>query len=265
MTAARVRRARPDDIEGIVAIVRAGLSPGILPFTIYGAAGITAFLRHELDRPDSRIGDCFVLEGDGRVLGFAEFRQRTNTVFLNNIYVSAPFSGKGGGTLLLGTALQHLCTVDKIQVELDAFDDNRRALAWYRRLGFEVTSRTVWSQSLHPIGTESTLPCRVEADLADADRMHAIYGFSEFVLSTTKQERVVGRIGSDLFRVTGDSILRDSHALEQLRMIDGNRRILCIESGRTSDRVGDLVPTRVLTSSTRMRAAIHTVLGSLRR
>jgi ribosomal protein S18 acetylase RimI-like enzyme len=258
-----VRSAKPDDVAGIVAIARAGLRAEILQLTIYGIPGVAAFLEDRLRDARSPKGDFFVLEGEDRIHGFVEIRRREDNLFLNNIYVSSSFRGQGGGTHLLHSGLERLSSGIEGHVELDVFDNNTRALSWYQRLGFECQSRSVWLESVQPMGTAKDPRDSIDIDLAEADAMQAAYGFSYFVLPTSDGPRVVGRIGKDLFRVTGPSILCDKQILEQLGIIDGKRHLLCIEPSQASNSRRDLILMRQRASSSRLRAPLRTVLRAL--
>ncbi|MDP1847139.1 MAG: N-acetyltransferase [Solirubrobacteraceae bacterium] len=57
---------------------------------------------------------------------------------LAGMAIVAPARGRGGGRMLMDTALRHIATTDAHKVELEVWPDNGRAISLYAGYGFEV-------------------------------------------------------------------------------------------------------------------------------
>jgi L-phenylalanine/L-methionine N-acetyltransferase len=133
-----IRAVRPDDAAAIYEIRR---QPEVQKFT-------TAM---PSERPQDFIGrlgpndHILVAELDGRVVGVAGLHGKEGKhrhVAWLGIAVHDAFAGRGAGRALL-LALLDLADnwLNLVRVELEVFADNERAIAMYRRLGFEEEGR----------------------------------------------------------------------------------------------------------------------------
>jgi RimJ/RimL family protein N-acetyltransferase len=81
----------------------------------------------------------WVLEDGDRVVGTTGLHPtRVPGVMALGMAILADARGRGGGTMLLETSLDHARAVGLRKVELEVFTDNTVAIALYARHGFEV-------------------------------------------------------------------------------------------------------------------------------
>jgi len=90
-----------------------------------------------LQSPSSQV---YVLrDGDGRALGLCEFERRLPEIELKNFGLVASAQGKGLGSWLLRTALQHEWRLDPERIWLHTDNwDHPAAVATYESAGFRV-------------------------------------------------------------------------------------------------------------------------------
>jgi GNAT superfamily N-acetyltransferase len=111
-----------------------------------------AGLKLILDTP--QIGQLFVLRVDGQIAGMANAlitvstAQGTRVLLLEDVIVSGKFRAAGLGKKLV----DHVCAWAKAEgmtrVTLLADKDNRSALAFYERIGFEASAMVVRRKAL---------------------------------------------------------------------------------------------------------------------
>jgi putative acetyltransferase len=132
------RRATPADAEafvGVLAIVAEerrwiGTEPG---FDVEE--------RIERVRASIQTGEPrWVLEDDdGTVIGSLGLHSTHAAGVLSlGMSIVAEARGRGGGRVLMDTALHHLATTDAHKLELEVWPDNGRAISLYVQYGFEV-------------------------------------------------------------------------------------------------------------------------------
>ena len=112
-------------------------------------------------------------------------------------------------------------------------------------------------------GETDATPSRHHAgNLAQADRIHQEYGFSQFDLHTASGSYRTGRLGARLFRATDAAVLSDPCVPHALQMLDPHRSLLCID---TKDRLCDVLPpgASVLARSFRMSNDVDHLLERL--
>ena len=134
----RVRRATAADAEafvGVLATVAAegrwiGTDPG------FDVAERTARERRSIEEGATR----WVLEDDeGEVIGnLGVHPTHARGVLSIGMAIVATARGRGGGRMLMDTALRHVATTDAHKIELEVWPDNGRAISLYARYGFEV-------------------------------------------------------------------------------------------------------------------------------
>jgi GNAT superfamily N-acetyltransferase len=133
----RIRRARPDDVPAIRALIRelAGYEK-LLREVRATAPG----LRRALFGPRPCV-DALVAEGGGRLVGYALHYRTfssfagTEGVFLEDLYVQPAWRGRGVGSALLRRVAQVAARRGCARLEWIALDWNAPALRFYRRIG----------------------------------------------------------------------------------------------------------------------------------
>lgn len=88
----------------------------------------------QAEAPDA----TWVLEKNGRIVGYAHSRKTTNGVLVLEMAILPGGRGHGGGRALLQAVLEHARECAAHKVELEAWVDNARAIALYTSSGFEV-------------------------------------------------------------------------------------------------------------------------------
>jgi GNAT superfamily N-acetyltransferase len=109
-------------------------------------------LRLILEQP--ALGQLFVLRLDDQVIGMANALLTVSTaegqpvVLLEDVIVKAEFRGQQLGRLLISHVLDWAQARGLTRVTLLADQDNARALAFYRKLGFASSAMSVWRKNL---------------------------------------------------------------------------------------------------------------------
>ena len=83
-------------------------------------------------------GAFWVLEDNGRILGFAAVLARVAGVVSLAMAILPEARGRGGGRSLVQTAERHARAAGAHKLELEVWPDNARAIALYATTGFEV-------------------------------------------------------------------------------------------------------------------------------
>ena len=117
------------DGQPLSAEARANLIPGMVKH-----GGARVFLAHEGEQP-AGLAICF--------LGFSTFRARP-LINIHDIAVHPDFRGKGIGQALLAAVEEHARQHGCGKVTLEVRSDNHRAMAAYRKAGFESTEPETW-------------------------------------------------------------------------------------------------------------------------
>lgn len=98
-------------------------------------------------------GSCFFLaEQDSQVIGYARVRHSEKpegvgegkAIEIERLYADKKFLGKRVGYLLMSECLQHARDTDCKWVWLGVWENNERAIAFYKRWGFERFSEHVF-------------------------------------------------------------------------------------------------------------------------
>jgi RimJ/RimL family protein N-acetyltransferase len=87
---------------------------------------------------DASPGAFWLLEQDGRAVGFCAVLARVAGVMSLAMAILPQARGQGGGRSLVAVAEQHARDTGAHKLELEVFPDNARAIALYAATGFEV-------------------------------------------------------------------------------------------------------------------------------
>jgi putative acetyltransferase len=134
----RARRATAADAEAFVGILATvaeenrwiGTEPG------FDVDDRTARVRASIKTGEAR---WLLEDDDGEAIGTLGLHPtHARGVFSLGMAIVAPARGRGGGRVLMDTALRHLAATDAHKVELEVWPDNGRAISLYATYGFEV-------------------------------------------------------------------------------------------------------------------------------
>ncbi|MEA2143644.1 MAG: hypothetical protein QOI64_2074 [Solirubrobacteraceae bacterium] len=134
----RTRRATPADAEAFVGVLATvaeerrwiGTEPG------FDVEERTARVRADIEAGEAR---WMLEDDDGQVIGILGLHPtHARGVLSLGMAIVASARGRGGGRVLMDTALRHLATTDTHKVELEVWTDNGRAISLYAGYGFEV-------------------------------------------------------------------------------------------------------------------------------
>ena len=235
----RIRAAEVADVPQIVELLRQGFPADLLGYTIFGCRGIGVFLEDAIRLSGVPAGGrFFVFTERDEVLAFAEIRWTLERLFLNQIFVRADSQKQGIGSRLLLEAIDRSRRLGQPTISLDVFTENRVARQWYESMGFSALEERVWLVA--PLGgVEAGEDCSwFVSGLSEADRLHAVFGFSEFSLTTPTETYRVGRLGDDLFRSTDAQLPLDQSAWAALARIDPRRDFLGVFDAGAAGKFG---------------------------
>lgn len=220
-----IRFANCLDAHGIAVLVGSGFKDEISGAMIYGADGIETYLKSQLSIA-SNINDSvyIVAEDVNTIIGFVEFRNGFDYLFLNFIGISSLSQNKGVAKKLLRQAVVMASSINHRRISLDVFDDNEIAKSWYINLGFTPEYITNWYR------IKQTVKCTdfiaKVSGYSQSQICYSSFGFSQFTVNTIADTYSVGLLGNKWFRVSQPEILNDVDALACLNSIDPNRYIL---------------------------------------
>jgi len=260
-----IRLANPNDTDKIIGIFRASFPEELLRYTILACKGIDYYLRDTISFQNYGGSTLFIVYEDAdAILGFAELRRDSDSLFLNHIYVHPLARGRKIGQKLLLQGISIARDFCQSTLHLDVFVDNYQAKVWYRSLGLSPLYEQMWLHvPLYPINRGES-SWWLFSGLPQADRVHEVYGFSQFTLQTRLTTYIIGRLGGSLFRSTTVSILCDQDAMSALYQLDRGRAIICIGPAEP-DAISMLHNAVHLARSERFAGCVDTVLGKLRR
>jgi len=220
-----VRRARLEEAEPVVDIIREAFPKDVVERTVYGCSGITAYVEALIHASD-RVTPAFFVAGTAtEVLAVAEVAASDEGVFLSYIGTRSHARSKGLGSRLLLAAAESCPEMVDSRMTLDVFTENVRAVDWYQRVGFEVIGERGWwelelTRSNHISATVSGLP--------QAEVCHRAFGFSEIILHMIGNSYRIGRLGDRWFRLTSLAALENPDVLAALRSLDPDRKVLAL-------------------------------------
>lgn len=134
----RTRRATAADAEAFVRVLAAvaeerrwiGTEGG------FDVEQRTTRVRAEIEDGEAR---WLLEDDDGSVIGILGLHPtHARGVLSLGMAIVAPARGRGGGRVLMDTALRHLATTDAHKLELEVWPDNGRAISLYASYGFAV-------------------------------------------------------------------------------------------------------------------------------
>lgn len=149
---------------------------------------------------------------------------------LNYIAVSESHRHNHIGSLLLADFEATSKASGARKVVLDVFEDNRGALSWYLRHGYqEVSRRHFLRLRLSTIGgnCREVDACSWQAALDE----EVLRGFSKYRVQVAGQELVIGLIGGRTYRILDKGRLSLTEALMNLQSVLGHRREVVCECG----------------------------------
>jgi ribosomal protein S18 acetylase RimI-like enzyme len=248
-----IRFANCQDSHGIAALAGSGFKDEISGAIIYGADGIEAYLKSQISI-ESNINDSvyIVAENDNKIVGFVEFRNGFDCLFLNFIGISSLSRNKGVAKKLLKQAVIMSRSINHKKISLDVFSDNEIARKWYMNLGFIPEYTTNWYRIKQTV--KFTDFVAKVSGFSQSKICYSSFGFSQFTLNTIADTYSIGFLGDKWFRVTQPEILIDVDALACLNSIDPNRHIL----GLFRDDINQVLPSNseLFCSSIRMSLEI---------
>lgn len=245
-----VENASPQDAREIVQLIRTGFDPAVLETMIYGCDGMHLFVEHNLRLGELAAYRYTIARDADRVLAAAEFRLHGDTLFLNYIAVHPDGQGGGLGRLVLRRAVAEARAAGLKRFALDVFTFNAKAAGWYERMGMATElERTVWTGPLPP---PSRAPRFSVPDFAQAEAVHARFGFSELSVERGGEGCRVGRMGARYFRLVGRALAADEELHACLARLAPQRELLAIVEGAPPPAV----PWKPLLVSRRMSAPL---------
>jgi ribosomal protein S18 acetylase RimI-like enzyme len=134
--APRIRRARRDDVEALLRLE--AVFPG-------DRVSRTAFLRFiEAPTADVLVATVTAADGEERVVGDAivAYRRGFHGARLDSLVTHPAYQGRGIGRALLDEAERAALERGVVSMRLEVRVDNERAIALYRRRGYEFQGRT---------------------------------------------------------------------------------------------------------------------------
>lgn len=109
---------------------------------IYFVSNFRFYLKEVIEASKSDF--VFIAQLNNSIEAFIHFKLLNDTIFLNNICVSANLQGLGVGKKLLKYGLDLLNDETFSFFSLDVFLSNSKALKWYEKLGLKVQESHEW-------------------------------------------------------------------------------------------------------------------------
>jgi len=220
-----IRLAVEADAGFIARLIQQSFDANMLRAMIYGCHGIINYIRYNILTPN-KISDTvyMVAEDRGSIVGCVELRLVGKAIFLNYICIDHNKRHKGIGRELLLNSIYIIGNSFYNKMNLDVFYDNVVAKSWYENIDFTYEYTTSWlSISMNPC--ENIRSGKISG-IAQSNICQREFGFSHFILNTTTASYSVGRLGTDWFRISDETLLKDDQAIATLCQLDSNRKIL---------------------------------------
>lgn len=220
--------ATPKDAGDIARLVRASLAAPVRRYTIWASPRASRYVHALLCGAfPSEAHQFYLLRRGLTPAGLAAFRLLGQAAFLNHLYIAPRFRGRSLGSLLLASAARrYLAQHPAPEIALEVFAGNRRAGAWYERLGFEPHAKLGWWVSTGAMRVPRFPLAASGGD--DEARRHRAWGFSQFPIETPGGRYQVGRLCTSWFRLTDPRAAADADLQAALAALDPRRRLLLI-------------------------------------
>ena len=111
---------------------------------------------------DSIFGkDTVLIALDGNtIVGFIQFGEAhydsiiplKNDIELNKIFINSSYQGKGVGTQLMNSMLSHSRLKDTVNIYLDVYPENMKAIGLYNKYGFQIIGKIPYIANGKTIG-----------------------------------------------------------------------------------------------------------------
>ena len=212
-----IRAARLGDLEQIAALIRSSFDPDLHDYMIFAQHGINHYLAVLISMPLTGPDRALLVEADdtGQVRAFADFSTATSgDAFLSYICVSPRTQKRGYATQLIEYFLKSRAIAS---LSLDVFADNQRALALYKKLGFEGIGEISWLVNNMP-APEANSSLRLSNAL-EASAVHARYGFCRYEAEWRGSALSLGRIGRRTIRCFAREKFADTAFLSSVRAL----------------------------------------------
>lgn len=140
-----LRQATPDDFPAVQEVARTtwqATYQGMLSRRSIERFLQSAYSDEALWRTQEH-GGLWVLEHQGRIIGYLRLSTRNKVGYIGAIYLLPAFQGQGFGRLLWEGALRWFVARGVEQVRLSVAAENKKARAFYRHLGLEEMSTSL--------------------------------------------------------------------------------------------------------------------------
>jgi ribosomal protein S18 acetylase RimI-like enzyme len=164
-----LRLASPADLEAVFTIY---MHPDVVPFLGYDPMSLDDFRSVFKELVDCQ--SFYVFERDGTIAGFCRTTRQagraSHVAYLGTFAVAPSSRGSGVARELLEEVIAMLKAQGVLRVELMLESDNPRALAFYKKLGFEQEGvmRAAYKRSSEPHYVDEIFMARLLADLPTA-------------------------------------------------------------------------------------------------
>jgi ribosomal protein S18 acetylase RimI-like enzyme len=222
-----LREAVATDAEAIFSLKRSAFGDTYLLYTIYQTRQSLEFLRSLI-----AVQEFVVAERGSKIIGYYNAVPRNGYLFINYIAVAPHISSQGVGTMLVRNCAAKARQIGCIGIELDVFASNRRAIGWYKQIGFEavddsylfrVSLQSVAQSTIVPVATKDELDCA----LAEEQRQ----GFSKLTCRYLEQKLLVGLIAGHTCRLLERcSKLSDCESIGAIAALFPRRSYLILSS-----------------------------------
>jgi ribosomal protein S18 acetylase RimI-like enzyme len=248
-----VDNAVPGDAARIVEVVREGFDQAWLDIMIYGCAGVEHYVEAQIRLGVAARNQYLVCRKDGAVVGVTEFRTLGDTLFWNNVAVLPAEQGSGVGATLLRAMVKRARGLGLRDLALDVLESNVKGVAAYERLGLRTTAERSYWRGTFPRGGD--LGRFSIGDHAEAEVVHARFGFSQFTVEGGGRTWKVGRLGGGYFRLLGWECASDPELGGFLGALEPERELLALLEGPPPRQV----PWRRLAVAKRMGGPLESL------
>jgi ribosomal protein S18 acetylase RimI-like enzyme len=245
----------------VAQMTRSWLHPDIWPLTLFSCPGYTDSLRENLKVPERQRSQFFYgAFMNGRLAGFAEWRMQTDSLLLNNLFVSPGNRGNGIGRMLVETGWKRALEDGLSSLDLDVFTYESKTVRWYREMGFLELHRRYWHTGTNPFtredsedggaGDYSRKGTFILQGFPQAEAVHRAFGFSSFEARTKAGIHQIGRLHQRYYRLCVENPELDTDLLSGLALLEPTRRLLVISP---YSHMPDTVPLDPVCAGIRLR------------